>query len=81
MPIVTNAGCSYKSLKNYNGREKGTMDVPVSNTPKYQIVPTYDSIGYDALTHGVEPSCTGYFSVANAYGGSQDQLYTKKSCM
>lgn len=43
---------------------------------KVQIVPQDVSLGYDALTHGVQvPNSNGYFPVGPAY-----PMYEKKKC-
>jgi len=51
-------------------------------TGKY-IVPRYDAISYDALTHGANSGCGGYFNVMQAYGdnaGNCNQRYLSKLC-
>ena len=73
---------SYKSLQNYNDRSApGVMVVPAPNTGSYyQIIPGYTAIGYDALTHGVQPSGNNYFAVKNAYSCDAEPSYNKRAC-
>jgi hypothetical protein len=79
---VNNRGHSYKNLQNYNNRNApGSMVVPAPKGANYQIVPSYGgSIGYDALTHGVNPSFAGYFAIKNAYGCDSEPTYNKRNC-
>jgi hypothetical protein len=72
---------SYKSLKNYNDRgAPGVMVVPAPKGSYYQIIPSYNAIGYDALTHGVRHSNRGHFSVKNAYSCDKEPTYNKRAC-
>lgn len=59
--------CSYSSLGNYNAGY--SMDVPPQGkvTSGVYIVPTWSPISYDSLSSKV-PSCSGYYSIDNAYG-------------
>lgn len=79
---VNNGGCVYKNLQNYNNRNMpGDVVVPAPKGPYYQIIPSYgSSIGYDALTHGVNSSCSGYFAIKNAYGCDSEPTYAKRNC-
>ncbi len=72
---------SYKSLQNYNDRSApGVMVVPAPKGSYYQIIPSYNAIGYDALTHGSAPSGKGYFAVKNAYSCDGEPAYNKRAC-
>jgi hypothetical protein len=72
---------SYKSLQNYNDRSApGVMVVPAPKGSYHQIIPSYNAIGYDALTHGVPPSGVNYFSVKNAYSCDVEPAYNKRAC-
>jgi hypothetical protein len=63
--------CTYASLGHYN---QGMGSGPIAPVPagvpsmKYQVVPVYGSMGYNALTHGTKvPGCTQYFNIGTAY--------------
>jgi len=70
---VHGSSCSYTNLGNYNQKSVGTLGtppVPPTTVKDYYVVPSYGAIGYNALNHNtVEPSCSGYFNICNAYGG------------
>jgi hypothetical protein len=78
---VKGSNCSYVSLSNYNSSAPGMLGSPVQNantvTGSY-VVPNYSAIGYGALTHDAStPSCSGYFSVTNAYGADANTCSTQ----
>ena len=60
--------CSYSDLNRYYANDN--MMVPVRNFIPGSIVPNFGSVGYNVLTGGpgVQPSCSGYFNITNAYG-------------
>jgi len=80
------SSCSYTNLSNYNVKSPGTLGtpaVPPSVVSGYYVVPQYGSIGYDALTHGTGPSCTGYFNITDGYGpnaGNCNTQYMQSPC-
>jgi hypothetical protein len=47
--------------------------------PNVYITPTYDAIGYDALTHGSSGCCNNYFTLNKAYGNNCPG-YNKRRC-
>jgi hypothetical protein len=68
--IVSGSNCSYANLNNYNGAFQGLRPpVPATTVTGKYIVPIYGTLGYNALTHGDQPSCVGYFNINQAYGG------------
>lgn len=70
-------GCSYATLSNYNNGNQGVRPaMPASSVSGHYIVPSYSAPGYDTLSHGSAPSCSGYFSVQNAYGGKDGSCGT-----
>lgn len=76
-----NAGCGYAYLDRSDCMQRGHKAAPQG----VMIVPSYQGISYDALTHGLrQPGCSGYFSFKNAYGGadpcSQKYHMLKHSC-
>ena len=81
-PTSGGAPCSYRSLCGYN--QGGAMaPVPQGAVVGKYIVPQYNAIGYDALTHGAGGNCGGYFNINSAYGGGSgkcNQGYVTKLC-
>jgi hypothetical protein len=76
--------CQYSTLSTYNGTSflGNTPPVPSTTVSGVYIVPSYGSIGYDALTSGV-PSCSGYRNIVTAYGANAstcNQQYSQKPC-
>ena len=75
--------CGYASLANYNssGPKGLRRNTGLSGA---MIVPSYTSIGYDALTAKKgQYSCNGFFNIQNAYGANSNscnQRYLSKSC-
>lgn len=82
--VVNSSGCSYGNLSRYNQHSALGVGVPSDTVSGAYIVPTWGSSpGYDALTHGSRPGCTGYFGIGSAYGkdaGACKQTYALKSC-
>lgn len=77
-PTSGGAACTYASLCNYNN---GGQMAPIPSSTrgavgKY-IVPAFNAIGYDALTHGGQGSCGGYFNIEGAYGANASQCNQK----
>jgi len=71
-PSVTANGCSYSTLSSYNQNYFGRGYIGAPNpaqTTSHQImvVPSYGAPGYRSLTVQKIPSCSGYYSVNNAY--------------
>jgi organic hydroperoxide reductase OsmC/OhrA len=78
---VRSSSCFYTTLRHYN-KSQG-IELPRSNTEGVQIVPAFNAIGYDTLTGGVQPSCSGFFNIENAYhstGGNCNQQYVRRLC-
>lgn len=77
------SGCTYANLSHYNG--SGKQHFPKGNVIGY-VVPSYDSIGYDSLTHKkYNNSCCGnpYPNIRAAYkthDGNCKQDYTTMQC-
>jgi hypothetical protein len=82
--VVSSNGCSYATLnhynENYSGRRPVNAPVP-SQTRSNQIVivPSFGGPGYQSLMHSQNsgcgrktPSCSGYYSVYNAYPSSSN---------
>lgn len=86
---VNGPNCSYMGLGKYNTvqRNSGSVGmpyVPPNNISGYYVVPDYKTINYDALTHGDEPSCAGYFNITGGYGRNAENCetnYYKRPCM
>jgi len=83
-PTVGGASCSYSNLCRYNS---GVQMAPGSSKAKVvtgqYIVPAYNAIGYNALTHGGVGSCSGYFNIGSAYGKDAaqcNQAYVTSLC-
>ena len=79
---VNGPACAYVSLSNYNGvqrnaRSVGMPYVPATTVSGVQVIPEYSTIGYNALTHGDNPSCAGYFSIVGAYGKGAENCNTQ----
>ena len=81
------SGCSYVNLSHYNNGSRGTHPhVPKGHVSGSYLVPTYDSIGYDSLTHKeYNNSCCGspYPNIRAAYkthDGNCKQNYTSMEC-
>ena len=79
---VNGQSCSYVSLSNYNGvqrnaRSMGMPHVPATTVAGRYVVPDFATIGYNALTHGDTPSCSGYFDITNAYGKGAESCNTQ----
>jgi len=78
--------CSYATLGHYNMVVPGTQPpVPAATRAAAgsYIVPSYSMPGYNALTHGAAPSCSGFFNIDNAYGskgGNCNQQYHRSMC-
>lgn len=73
-----NTSCKYNNLGSYNDNSIR----PNVNTG-YYVVPSWGSIGYNALTHDNQGSCGGYFNIQSAYGyGSSNcnSPYTNMLC-
>jgi hypothetical protein len=79
-------GCSYSTLNSYNQnyslstQNVGAPVVSGARSNQVVIVPSYGGIGYSSLAYGVgtQPSCSGYYSVKNAYpsGSNGCSLFT-----
>ena len=79
---VTGSSCAYATLSNYNNGMQGMKPPMPSVVTGYNIVPSYGSIGYNALTMGGQ-SCSGYPTIGPAYnsnGGDCNQVYVRKLC-
>lgn len=80
--VVGGSGCAYATLSHYNTSHN--MGVPrPSNVAGSYVVPVFGSPGYNALTHGAAPSCSGYFNIQSAYhskGADCNQQYVRKLC-
>jgi|688.fasta_scaffold145267_3 hypothetical protein len=82
----SSSGCSYANLSHYNNGSKGKHPhIPKGNVTGY-VVPTYDSVGYDTLTHKkYNDSCCGnpYPNIRAAYkthDGNCHQKYVHMNC-
>lgn len=82
---VNQPSCGYSSLNNLSSAQSYSLgpNVPASlNTAKY-VVPNYSAPGYNTLTGTAAPSCSGYFSITNAYGAGAAQCaqgYSSLAC-
>lgn len=79
---LINPACGYASLANYNSSGPSVpRQLGLSGT---MIVPSYQSIGYDALTaKNGQYNCNGFFNIQNAYGANSNscnQKYLNKGC-
>lgn len=75
---VGGSSCSYASLSNYNNGSKGqSPPVPATTVSGVYVVPSWNSPSYSTLMHDSAPSCSGYFSVTNAYGKGANNCSTK----
>jgi hypothetical protein len=61
----------YATLGGYNSRMPGTINgspaVVQVPSQRVQLIPVWGSQGYDALTHGQEYRCGGYYTIQGAY--------------
>ncbi len=61
----------YATLGGYNSRMPGTINgspaVVQVHSQRVQLIPVWGSQGYDALTHGQEYRCGGYYTIQGAY--------------
>jgi hypothetical protein len=61
----------YATLGGYNSRVAGTINgspaVVQVPSQRVQLIPVWGSQGYDALTHGQEYRCGGYYTIQGAY--------------
>ena len=83
--------CVYNTLSNYNSSETAEKmrssgihpPVPVG-TPSMatQLIPVYNMIGYEALTHDGRCTCGGHFNIVNAYPDYNKNCtkFVKRSC-
>jgi len=72
-PTVGGPGCSYANLCSYNSAYTRGVVPPVPSSaagPMQYLIPSYGLPGYQSLQHGggLGPSCSGYFSINQAYG-------------
>ena len=75
---VNGSGCSYAILARYNNGSQGmSPPVPATTVSGVYIVPQYSAPGYNTLSHGAAPSCSGYFNIQNAYGANACSCATK----
>ena len=73
----------YSSLGSYYGPNSTMASIRPTTTQGAMVVPMYGNIGYDALTHGSNPSYGGHFNISNAYGagaGSCSTSYSTRLC-
>ena len=71
-PSVTSNGCAYATLDNYNQNYfgKGLVGAPrlaQTRSNSIVVVPSYGGLGYQSLMVQKTPTCSGYYSVNNAY--------------
>ena len=61
----------YATLAGYNSRVAGTVNGPAAVSARrsqtFQAVHVWGSMGYEALTHGENYRCGGYFTIEGAY--------------
>jgi hypothetical protein len=75
---VGGSSCSYASLSTYNNGSKGmSPPVPATTVSGVYVVPSWSAASYNTLSHDSAPSCSGYFSVTNAYGKNANNCSTK----
>ena len=83
-PTSGGAACTYQTLCTYNtGGQMAPMPHNAKVVSGKYIVPAYNAIGYDALTHNRAGSCSGYFNINGAYGkgaGKCNQAYVTSLC-
>jgi len=68
-PSVSGNGCAYSTLNAYNQNYFGN-GAPVAsqlNSNQTFILPSYGAPGYSTDMEAKKPSCSGYFSVRQAY--------------
>jgi hypothetical protein len=79
---VGSPACAYKTNSCSGGNP--TMPSMRDGQPSGVFVtPDYQSIGYDALTHGIKGGCQSYFNIQDAYGsgaGNCTTTYTTRMC-
>lgn len=67
---MSDSNC-YATLGGYNSHMKGTINssamVVGEPSQRIQQIPVWGGIGYDALSHGVNERCGGYFTIGDAY--------------
>jgi len=86
--VVGSGACSYANFSHYNKGSNGMHPhVPKGTASGYYVVPTFDSIGYDSLTHKKynNDSCCGspYTNIRAAYNshdGNCNQKYVHMQC-
>jgi hypothetical protein len=82
---VNGSSCSYTNLQNYNSSTAGSLGHPAERSVRATtvsgnyVVPNYSAIGYNALTHGEQGSCSGYFNITSAYGANANNCNTQYS--
>ena len=61
----------YATLGGYNSHVAGTVNAPMAVQARpsqaVQAIPVWGSFGYDALTHGRNYRCGGYYTIEGAY--------------
>ena len=80
------SACNFATLSNYNSN--GQLKVPIPSRTRgaigAQVVPSFGlGYGYDALTHGQAPTCSGYWNITNAYGKNANNcntMYVRTLC-
>jgi hypothetical protein len=81
---TTGAACSYTNLQIYNQGPTKLSAASSSGVMAGSIVPQWGGVGYDALSHGAAPSCSGYFNVQSAYpsmaGGNCGTNFVHRGC-
>ena len=76
----------YATLAGYNSRVRGTVQAPVAITKgvtqRIQAIPVWGSMGYDALTHGQDYRCGGYYTIEGAYPDYSNACgsYVQRAC-
>ena len=80
---VSAPACAYATLGQYNGCNGGNSPYVNNSGQCNYVVPDWGEIGYDALTGPGCPSCSGFFTMEQAYGRNSNncnQRYLSKSC-
>ena len=68
--------CNFTTLGRYNDVMAGTMQHSRASASGHNehtgvnIVPVFGAPSYPTLTHGQPPSCTGHFTITQAYGAN-----------
>ncbi len=74
--LVPNSQC-YTTLGRYNATFPSQIMAPVAATQvlanRTLVIPSFGSLGYQSLTHGVGGNCTNYFNRTDAYPGIDAQ--------